>query len=68
MPFHRSQVLPLQDPAFKGATHLKFGRVRDFINKRNARMKLQKGGIISSASDREIEDLVRRGFIVEELD
>lgn len=68
MPFHRSQVLPLQDPAFKGATHLKFGRVRDFINKRNARMKLQKGGIITSASNREIEDLIKRGFIVEELD
>ncbi len=68
MPFHRSQVLPLQDPAFKGATHLKFGRVRDFINKRNGRMKLQKGGIITSASNREIEDLIKRGFIVEELD
>jgi len=68
MPYHRSQVLPLQDPAFKGATHLKFGRVRDFINKRNARMKLQKGGIITSASNREIEDLIKRGFIVEELD
>ena len=68
LPFHRSQVLPLQDPAFKGATHLKFGRVRDFINKRNAGMKLQKGGIITSASNREIEDLIKRGFIVEELD
>ena len=68
MPYHRSQVLPLQDPAFKGATHLKFGRVRDFINKRNAGMKLQKGGIITSASNREIEDLIKRGFIVEELD
>jgi hypothetical protein len=66
LPISRTQILPTKTVrAFK---HIKPYHIRKHIESKQNKKKEQDGGIVTSLSQKEIDNLIRQGYIIEELD
>jgi hypothetical protein len=68
LPTTRSQVVPIDTKGFKGFNYLKPRHIRRHLRDDVAIPQQQKGGIVTTMSKAEIDDYIKRGYIVEELD
>jgi hypothetical protein len=68
LPTTRSQVVPIDTKGFKGFNYLKPRHIRRHLRDDAAIPQQQKGGIVTTMSKAEIDDYIKRGYIVEELD
>jgi len=69
LPTKRADLVPINTKGFKGFNYLKPKHIRRHLKNANSELLTQqKGGIVTTMSNKEIQDYIKRGYIVEELD